>query len=93
MLLVDWGIAKVLNTLGQANAIEEIRTERSGSDAHATRMGSIAGTPAYMAPEQAMGKTREVDAVSDIYSLGATLYTMLAGQAPVPVVAKERPSA
>ncbi len=44
--------------------------------------GAIMGTPAYMPPEQAAGKLEELDARSDIYSLGATLYALCAGKAP-----------
>ena len=46
----------------------------------ATQTGIRMGTPAFMAPEQAMAKTREVDARTDIWSVGATLFAMLSGQ-------------
>ncbi|MCO5169613.1 MAG: protein kinase [Planctomycetes bacterium] len=64
--LIDFGLAKL-----QAGA---------GSLGHLTRTGEVLGTPAFMAPEQADG--RPVDARTDVYGLGATLYALLAGRPP-----------
>ena len=45
-----------------------------------TIQGGVLGTPAYMSPEQARGRWKEVDASSDVWSAGATLFTLLSGR-------------
>ena len=49
-----------------------------------TTSSELLGTPRYMSPEQFMGEGTVVDARTDVYGLGASLYTALAGQAPFP---------
>ena len=72
VLVLDWGVAKitgVAHDLLPANP-----TVRSG-----TAAGTAVGTAGYRAPEQASGALDEVDARSDIYSLGKTLEALMAG--------------
>lgn len=65
-----------------AVTIDSIRKD-SGGQVLKTLDGAIMGTPGYMAPEQATGKTDELDERTDIYALGAILYAILTLQAPI----------
>ncbi|MCA9597525.1 MAG: SUMF1/EgtB/PvdO family nonheme iron enzyme [Myxococcales bacterium] len=65
--VVDWGIATVLEGSSVSRSAEAPR---------------VAGTPCYMAPEQALGN--DVDGRADVFSLGVMLYEILAGSRPFP---------
>jgi serine/threonine-protein kinase len=80
-LVVDWGLAKPVGR-PDAKASEATLRPNSGSGTALTAMGVALGTPAYMSPEQAAGRLDLLGPASDIYSLGATLYVLLAGKPP-----------
>jgi tetratricopeptide (TPR) repeat protein/tRNA A-37 threonylcarbamoyl transferase component Bud32 len=84
-LVLDWGLAKVVGrSQSDADTSELTLRPFSGGNVEATQPGSAVGTPPYMSPEQAAGRWDQVGPASDIYSLGATLYTLLTDQAPFP---------
>jgi serine/threonine protein kinase/Tfp pilus assembly protein PilF len=70
-------------TQGLHGASKTVKTD-ARSEGTTTRYGAVMGTLAYMPPEQAEGKLDEMDARTDIYSLGAILYEILVNDAPIP---------
>ena len=67
---------------GQPHVADFGVAKRLTDDAQMTRTGTVIGTPAYMSPEQAAGRTKEVTVAADVYSLGAILYEILTGRPP-----------
>ncbi|MEL6343509.1 MAG: bifunctional serine/threonine-protein kinase/formylglycine-generating enzyme family protein, partial [Myxococcota bacterium] len=82
VMVLDWGLARILDDARIEVAEESVQTDRSRDDALKTRAGAITGTPAYMAPEQAMGRQDLIGPRTDVYALGAILYEILAGHPP-----------
>jgi len=62
--VLDFGIARLLE---------------GPTSASATQTGMMLGTPAFMAPEQALGRTQQIDARTDLWAVGATLFTLASG--------------
>jgi len=81
-IVVDWGLAKAIGADEPrgGSAAESRLHIAAGQSSDLTLEGSLIGTPAYMSPEQAAGHTDLVGPPSDIYSLGCTLYHLLAGR-------------
>ncbi|MFM7297429.1 MAG: protein kinase domain-containing protein, partial [Planctomycetota bacterium] len=94
--VMDWGLARVsgskdLHDVRLKDApvtSQSIQTERREERADTpdsplvTMDGDVVGTPAYMSPEQAMGKVKELGPASDVYAVGAMLYHLLALEMP-----------
>ena len=93
VLVMDWGLAKVLARGGVADeakasrasepaeVLTEIKTARFGSGSE-TAAGSVMGTPAFMPPEQAGGEIDKLDERADVFGLGAVLCVILTGKPP-----------
>jgi tetratricopeptide (TPR) repeat protein/tRNA A-37 threonylcarbamoyl transferase component Bud32 len=85
--VMDWGLAKVRAGAGtetaEVSAADTFHDPLSAADEHAwTRTGCLLGTPAYMAPEAALGAIDQVDERSDVFGLGGILCAILTGQPP-----------
>ncbi|HEX7703567.1 MAG TPA: serine/threonine-protein kinase, partial [Kofleriaceae bacterium] len=74
--VLDWGVARVL--ADRTRSTHPMKALDEGDDDTNTTVGSILGTPGYMAPEQIRGV--DVSPAADVYALGAILFEILAGQ-------------
>jgi WD40 repeat protein len=98
VLVMDWGLAKVLGGTRSGSSLDRgldgvrpststlsgsVRSVREGETGSFTMAGSIVGTPHYMAPEQARGQSETLDERSDIWALGAILRHVLTLERPV----------
>ncbi len=82
-LVVDWGLAKVVGRRETELPSDATLRPPSSSEIEPTTAGALLGTAAFMSPEQARGEVDRQTAATDIYGLGATLYYLLTGRAPI----------
>jgi serine/threonine protein kinase len=84
-LVIDWGLAKPFgrpSASDEGDPTPEAPWPASARDLPRTRVGHTSGTTWYMSPEQASGDPDRLGPATDVYTLGATLYMVLTGQAP-----------
>ena len=78
VFVLDWGLAK---SLARTDETDGVSRESAASDQY-TEHGTVLGTPTWMAPEQARGRTDEIDERADVYGLGGLLYFLLTDRPP-----------
>jgi len=79
-LLIDWGLARESEGPAGEGSTQPVDDGETSDVGMLTHAGTIAGTPGFMAPEQARGEA--IDARADVFALGATLYYVLARMPP-----------
>jgi len=72
----------LLDRDGQPKITDFGLARMAASESHLTVSGQVVGTPSYMPPEQAAGKSDQIGTATDVYALGATLYCLLTGRPP-----------
>ena len=79
VILMDWGLAKVWDTDGSPDSLPDSESEPDSDDLSITGQAKLQGTVSYMSPEQ-IHKDPAIDGRTDIYSLAAVIYEILAGR-------------